>query len=121
MSTRHDCESVSSRLPRARRGAYHSTPPLRRRHARARLPRFGSVILDVDSTVAALEGIDWLAARRGADVAARVAEATERAMRGEIPLDAVYGERLALVRPGRDDLAALAAAYQEAAVPGAAE
>jgi phosphoserine phosphatase len=85
------------------------------------MPRFNSVIIDVDSTVAALEGIDWLAERRGADVAARVASATERAMRGEIPLDAVYGERLALVKPGRDDLAALAAAYQAAAVPGAAE
>ena len=85
------------------------------------MPRFNAVILDVDSTVSALEGIDWLAQRRGADVAARVAEATERAMRGEIALDAVYGERLALVRPGRDDLAALAAAYQAAVVPGAAE
>ena len=85
------------------------------------MPRFHSVILDVDSTVSALEGIDWLAARRGPDVAARVTDATERAMRGEIALDAVYGERLALVRPGRDDLAALAAAYVESIVPGAAE
>jgi phosphoserine phosphatase len=85
------------------------------------MPRFHSVILDVDSTVCALEGIDWLAARRGPDVAARVTDATERAMRGEIALDAVYGERLALVRPGRDDLAALAAAYVESIVPGAAE
>jgi phosphoserine phosphatase len=33
----------------------------------------------------------------------------------------VYGERLALVRPGRDDLAALAAAYAAAVAPGAAE
>jgi phosphoserine phosphatase len=85
------------------------------------MPRFHSVILDVDSTVSALEGIDWLAARRGPDVAARVTDATERAMRGEIALDAVYGERLALVRPGRDDLAALAAAYVASIVPGAAE
>ena len=85
------------------------------------MPRFHSVILDVDSTVSALEGIDCLAARRGPDVAARGTDATERAMRGEIALDAVYGERLALVRPGRDDLAALAAAYVESIVPGAAD
>jgi len=85
------------------------------------MPVFNSVILDVDSTVAAIEGIDWLAERRGPEVAARVAEATERAMRGEIALDAVYGERLALVKPGRDELAALAEAYLAAAVPGAAE
>lgn len=85
------------------------------------MPRFSSVILDVDSTVCALEGIDWLAERRGPEVAARVAAATERAMRGEIALDAVYGERLALVQPSRDDLAALAAAYRAAIVPGAAD
>src|SRR5437763_460897 len=81
--------------------------------------RFRSLLLDVDSTLAALEGIDWLAARRGPDVAARVAELTDRAMRGEIALERVYGERLALVRPGRADLTALAEAYVAATVPGA--
>jgi phosphoserine phosphatase len=54
-------------------------------------------------------------------VARAVAEMTERAMRGEIALDAVYGERLGLVRPGRDDLAGLAAAYAAALAPGAAD
>jgi phosphoserine phosphatase len=83
--------------------------------------KFRSVLLDVDSTLSALEGIDWLAARRGPEIAAQVAEATDRAMRGEIALDAVYGERLALVRPGRDDIAALADAYAAAIVPGAAD
>ncbi|MDF1501567.1 HAD-IB family phosphatase [Roseisolibacter sp. H3M3-2] len=83
------------------------------------MPRFASLFLDVDSTLCGVEGIDWLAERRGPDVAARVAEATERAMRGEIPLDAVYGERLALVRPGRDDLAGLARAYADALAPDA--
>jgi phosphoserine phosphatase len=80
----------------------------------AAAPRFRTVILDVDSTLSGIEGIDWLAERRGAAVARQVADATERAMRGEIPLDAVYGERLALVRPGRDELAALAQAYWDA-------
>jgi phosphoserine phosphatase len=84
-------------------------------------PRYNSVILDVDSTLAALEGIDWLAARRGPDVVARVAALTDRAMQGEIALESVYGERLALVRPGRAELAALAEAYAAAVVPGAAE
>jgi phosphoserine phosphatase len=85
------------------------------------VPRFASLFLDVDSTLCGVEGIDWLAERRGPDVAARVADATERAMRGEIPLDAVYGERLALVRPGRDDLAGLARAYADALAPDAVE
>ena len=85
------------------------------------MPRFASVFLDVDSTLCGVEGIDFLAQRRGPDVAARVAEATERAMRGEIALDAVYGERMALVRPSREDLMALARAYADALAPDSVE
>lgn len=84
-------------------------------------PRFATVVLDVDSTLSAIEGIDWLASRRGAVVGARVAELTERAMRGAIALDSVYGERLALVRPERSEIDALALAYIEGAAPDASE
>jgi phosphoserine phosphatase len=84
-------------------------------------PRFSAIVLDVDSTLTGIEGIDWLAARRGAEVADRVATLTDRAMRGEIALDSVYGERLALVRPSLADVAALAEAYARAVAPGAAE
>jgi phosphoserine phosphatase len=83
------------------------------------LPRFDSVILDVDSTLCNIEGIDWLAARRGPDVADAIVRLTERAMSGEIPLEAVYGERLALVRPTNTDIAQLARAYIEGLAPGA--
>ena len=82
-------------------------------------PRFASIVLDVDSTVAGIEGIDWLAQLRGADVAAQVAAMTDRAMRGEIALDAVYGERLALIRPTRAEIDALGEAYRAAVAPGA--
>ena len=81
-------------------------------------PRFASVVLDVDSTVAGIEGIDWLAERRGPEIAAQVVAMTDRAMRGEIPLDAVYGERLALIRPTHDEIDALAAAYRATMAPG---
>jgi phosphoserine phosphatase len=81
---------------------------------------FATLVLDVDSTLCGIEGIDWLAARRGPDFGARVTELTDRAMRGEIPLDAVYGERLALVCPSRAEVAALARAYDEAVAPDAA-
>lgn len=84
-------------------------------------PRYRSVVLDVDSTLAGIEGIDWLAARRGAAAVRAVAALTDRAMAGEIALEAVYGERLALVRPSRADVAALADAYVTALAPGAAE
>lgn len=81
--------------------------------------RFVSVVLDVDSTLSAIEGIDWLAARRGREVGARVAELTDRAMRGEIALDSVYGARLELVRPERGEIEALAGAYVDGAAPDA--
>ena len=81
---------------------------------------FASVILDVDSTLCGVEGIDWLAERRGGETSARVVELTDRAMRGDIALDAVYGERLALVRPSRDEVAALADAYAASLAPQAA-
>ena len=80
---------------------------------------YASVVLDVDSTLCGIEGIDWLAARRGPAAGARIAELTDRAMNGDLALDAVYGERLGAVRPTQDDLAALAAAYASALAPGA--
>lgn len=79
------------------------------------------MVLDVDSTLAALEGIDWLAVRRGPDVAAHVERLTREAMDGLAMLDTVYEARLAMVAPSRADLEALGQAYIEALVPGAAE
>jgi phosphoserine phosphatase len=80
---------------------------------------YASVVLDMDSTLASVEGIDWLAKRRGPAVARDVAALTERAMNGELALDAVYGERLALIRPSTEDVAALARLYEEGVAPGA--
>jgi phosphoserine phosphatase len=82
-------------------------------------PRFASVVLDVDSTLCGLEGIDWLAQKRGAAVTETVTDATNAAMRGEIPLENVYSSRLSLVHPGRKDIEALAYAYMAALADGA--
>lgn len=81
--------------------------------------RFATVVLDVDSTLCAVEGVDWLAARRGAEVEAEVRRATELAMEGALPLEEVYGARLAAIAPTRADVAALADAYLHAISPGA--
>jgi phosphoserine phosphatase len=82
---------------------------------------FQSVVIDVDSTLCGIEGIDWLASRRDPATGAAITALTDRAMRGEIALDAVYGERLAAVRPARRDVDELAAAYERALAPGAAD
>ncbi|MFN2564154.1 MAG: HAD-IB family phosphatase [Gemmatimonadaceae bacterium] len=85
------------------------------------IPRFRAVVIDVDSTLCGIEGIDWLAARRGPHVAREIALLTERAMNGEIPLDSIYGGRLGLVRPAAAEVAELGRAYVEALAPGARE
>lgn len=87
----------------------------------ARTPRFKTVVFDVDSTLAAIEGIDWLATLRGDEVAAECAALTERAMNGELPIDAVYTRRLERIRPTAGELLSLADAYNKALQPGAAE
>jgi phosphoserine phosphatase len=87
----------------------------------AAAPRFGTVVLDVDSTISGIEGIDWLASRRGEIISRRVSSLTEEAMRGSVPLEHVYGTRLATIRPRRDDLDALSRAYVEALAPGVVE
>jgi phosphoserine phosphatase len=86
-----------------------------------REPRFKTVVFDVDSTLAAIEGIDWLASLRGADIAAECVALTERAMNGELPIDAVYTQRLERIRPTAGELLSLADAYNKALQPGVVE
>ena len=65
---------------------------------------YRTVVLDVDSTVSAIEGIDWLASRRDAVVAETVAALTTAAMEAKVPIDEVYGRRLEIIRPTRDEI-----------------
>src|SRR5688572_5351526 len=79
--------------------------------------RYRSVVFDCDSTLSAIEGIDELAG----PLRAPVAELTARAMRGEVPLEEVYGRRLALIQPTRESVEALAERYIDGLVPDARE
>jgi phosphoserine phosphatase len=83
--------------------------------------RFSSVVFDVDSTLSGIEGIDWLAAQRGPEIQAWSAELTDRAMSGEIPIEAVYGERMSKVRPSRSEIEELGRIYIERMTRGARE
>ena len=84
------------------------------------MSRFRSVVLDVDSTLSAIEGIDWLATRRGMLIAEEIAELTGKAMDGSVPIESLYGLRLDLVRPDKREIAALSEAYAARIAPGAA-
>ena len=83
--------------------------------------RYKSVALDVDSTLSGIEGIDWLATLRDDDTARRVAAATTAAMRGETALEDLYGDRMQIVSPTRDELVRLTDAYRSALAPHADE
>jgi phosphoserine phosphatase len=84
-------------------------------------PRFATVVLDVDSTVSGMEGIDWLASLRDPGVATRIAELTADAMSGRRKLGDVYAARLDMVRPTRGEVKRLADAYIDSIAPGATE
>ena len=85
------------------------------------MSRFNSVVLDVDSTLSGIEGIDWLAALRGAEVQAYSSALTERAMRGEIPIEAVYSERMKIVKPSRAEIEDMGRGYDERIAPRGGE
>ena len=81
--------------------------------------RFASVVLDVDSTLSRIEGIDWLAALRGPALLHEIATMTERATRGEIALQDVYAARLAAIRPSRAEITQLGLEYVRTVADGA--
>lgn len=77
----------------------------------------GSVVFDCDSTLSAIEGIEYLSG----DHLAAIEGLTRQAMEGEIPLEAVYGRRLELVRPDRSAVERLTEAYIAALSPDTRE
>ena len=80
-------------------------------------PPYGQIVFDCDSTLSSIEGIEELAGPEARSIAAL----TERAMEGEIALEAVYGARLELIRPTRAALETVGQRYIETALPHAHE
>ena len=75
------------------------------------------LVADMDSTLIAQECIDELAAEAG--VGARVAEITERAMRGEIAFEPALRERVAMLKGVPESLVGQVAATRITLSPGA--
>lgn len=80
---------------------------------------FGVICFDCDSTLSKIEGIDELAGRVGLGQA--MAKLTDAAMNGEVPLEAVYEQRLSLIRPDRNSIDWLGDLYIERIVDGVKE
>jgi phosphoserine phosphatase len=80
---------------------------------------FEMVCFDCDSTLSKIEGIDECAKRVG--LGEQMAKLTDAAMNGELPLEAVYAKRLALIQPDKAAITALAALYIREIVAGVEE
>ncbi len=78
--------------------------------------KYRLAFFDVDSTLVTIEGIDVL----GGDNP-DIARLTELAMNGDISVEAVYGMRLDVIRPTRQQLDALGDQYVSSIVPGVEE
>jgi len=81
-------------------------------------PPYSTFIFDCDSTLSAMEGIEELCTD---EHAAEIKRWTADAMEGRIPLEEVYGRRLALLRPTRDDVAEIGRRYVAQKLPRAKE
>ncbi|CAA9889339.1 Phosphoserine phosphatase [Candidatus Methylobacter favarea] len=77
---------------------------------------FEVICFDCDSTLSKIEGIDELARRAG--MGEEMSRLTDAAMNGLVPLEAVYEQRLALIRPDSDSIDWLAGLYIEEVVDG---
>jgi phosphoserine phosphatase len=77
------------------------------------------IFFDCDSTLSAIEGVDELARLRPPSVFDEVKSLTDQAMNGEIPLDSVYGRRLAVIRPSSEECERIGQMYIETIEPTA--
>lgn len=80
---------------------------------------FDVICFDCDSTLSKIEGIDELAGRVG--LGEEMSRLTDAAMNGEVLLEAVYEQRLSLIRPDLDSIDWLADLYIEQIVDGVKE
>ena len=80
---------------------------------------FKIIAFDCDSTLSAIEGIDELGRSRGPEVFAAVEAMTNDAMNGKLPVEAVFGRRLEIINPRREDADDVARRYVETVEPTA--
>ncbi|HEX9988823.1 MAG TPA: HAD-IB family phosphatase [Chloroflexia bacterium] len=82
-----------------------------------RWEQFRRVVFDCDSTLSEIEGVNELAAMNG--VPYEVAVMTRQAMGGEVPFEEVFARRLDIIKPQREQLAAVGKLYTSTLVEDA--
>ncbi|MGD1978542.1 MAG: HAD-IB family phosphatase [Akkermansiaceae bacterium] len=79
------------------------------------------IAFDCDSTLSSIEGVDELARLAGPEIFQQVEESTNQAMNGEIAVEEVFGRRLELIRPTREQCLQIGRLYLETIEPAARE
>ena len=79
------------------------------------------IVFDCDSTLSAIEGIDELGRAGGPEMFAKIEAMTNDAMNGKIPVEAVFGERLRIIRPNAKHVAVVGQKYIDTVEPTAAK
>lgn len=79
------------------------------------------LLLDCDSTLSAIEGVDELARFRGERILKAVEDMTNAAMNGGTPIEEIFARRLDMIRPTRAMCSQIAALYAKQQAPGISE
>jgi phosphoserine phosphatase len=69
------------------------------------------LLLDCDSTLSSIEGIDELGRLRGPETFKAIEDMTNAAMNGGTPMEAIFAKRLDIIKPTAAELAAIGAKY----------
>ena len=69
------------------------------------------LLLDCDSTLSSIEGIDELGRLRGRETFRAVEDMTNAAMGGGTPMEAIFAKRLDLIQPTQTELESIGARY----------
>ena len=77
------------------------------------------VLFDLDSTLVSIEGLDWLAIKKG--VGDQVKLLTEKSMNGDIPFKEAFFNKARILAPSVEDMALLGKKYCNSLVPGVKE
>lgn len=86
---------------------------------RSFMPTENLLLIDCDSTLSALEGIDELGRLKGPEIFRRVEAMTNDAMEGRLAVEAVFGRRLEIIQPRAEDLREVGRRYLETIEPTA--
>jgi len=84
------------------------------------IPHSKLILFDCDSTLSTIEGIDEFARIRGAEVFRQIEAMTHAAMDGKLPVEAVFGKRLEIIKPTVKDLEYVGNRYLQTQVDGGA-